>query len=87
MPKPILNNEMVNIEFDETLDLLEEWFLMHKKMDFAHRTKEVKKEWNALKLAIQKGSCFNEEERAETHRIRLCISELIKLVRYSDKKY
>ena len=81
----MLRNEMAIREYDETLDLLEEWFAIHHKMDFANRTKQVKRDWQALKLAKQKSLFSVEQERAETDRIRLCMSELIKLVKYSGK--
>ncbi len=74
------HNESINDDFEETLTLLEEWFTIHENMDYVHRTRQVGKRWDMLKLMQQKGVFSNEQVRTETTKIRLAISKLIQLI-------
>ncbi len=73
-------NESLNDDFEETLMLLKEWFMIHENMDYVHRTRQVSRRWAMLKLMEQKGVFSNEQVRTETTKIRLAISELIGLI-------
>ena len=44
------SDNLFNDDFEETLTLLEEWFTIHENMDYAHRTRRVRKRWHSLKL-------------------------------------
>lgn len=76
----VLRDNITRHEFDETFSLLEEWFIIHQYMDYAHRTKLIMKRWSMLKLMQQKGVFSKEQVRTETAKIRLDISELIGLI-------
>lgn len=78
--KSVYYNESTNVDFEETLTLLEEWFTIHENIDYVHRTRLVSKRWAMLKLMQQKGVFSIEQVRTETAKIRQAISELIQLI-------
>lgn len=78
--KTILRDKTTNNELDDSLALLEEWFLMYNEMDNANQARLIRGRWNKLKSDKQKGLLTDEQERIETNKIRSSVNEVIELI-------